>query len=468
MFGIKLHWWIFGGMILGVLLGVFIHQQHYDRIATEARVNITGVAQPPADVEQQRMRAIQAEEQRLLRTTTNLGSGVSGIATIFLNLLRMIVIPLVFSSLVVGITGLGDPHRLGRLGVRALGWYLMTSFLAIITGLMIVNLLRPGVGLHLVLPAMDERADIVPPETFWDFLISMIPANVAESAAQFDLFGVIFFAILFGIFTLMVGETVRAPVVAFFNGFFQVMMKMTMFVIALAPIGIAALIARLVALSGPEVFLSLIWYLVAVLSALGIHFFITLPLVFFLFTRRNPYRVMRAMSPALLTAFSTASSAGTLPLTIERMENGVGVSNKVASFVLPLGATVNMDGTALYECVAVIFVAQLYATITGYDLTFANQVTIVVLALLVSIGAAGIPHAGLVMMVIIFEAVGLPTAAVALLWAVDRVVDMTRTAVNIWSDSMGAATIAHHEGEIDEAVLFNPPLVEELIARDRQ
>jgi Na+/H+-dicarboxylate symporter len=285
----------------------------------------------------------------------------------------------------------------------------------------------------------------------------MVPSNIVRSAVDFDLFPIIFFALLFGIFTLLVPESSRRPIVALFNGVFEVMMKMTLFILALAPIGIAALIARLVALSGPGIFVQMIWYIVTVALGLAIHIFITLPLLFWVLTRRNPFRLMRAMSAALLTGFSTSSSSGTLPVTLERIEKGVGVSNKVSSFVLPLGATINMDGTALYEIVATIFVAQFYAAANpDFTLTLGSQLTIVILALMVSIGAAGIPSAGLVMMVIIFKAVGLPLDLVGILWAVDRVLDMCRTVANIWSDVVGATTIAHFDGEIDDSVMFRP------------
>jgi len=283
----------------------------------------------------------------------------------------------------------------------------------------------------------------------------MIPHNPIASAANFELIQVLFFVILFGCFTLSVKAEYRELIGKLANSVFEVMMKLTLGIIKLAPIGIAALIATLVATTGPELFAQLIGYFVTVLLALLVHIFVTLPALFWLITRRNPYRVMKAMLPALLTAFSTASSSGTLPVTIERVENGVGVKNSVSSFVLPIGATVNMDGTALYECVAVIFVAQLYAAANpDFTLTIASQVTIVFLALMVSIGAAGIPHAGLVMMVIIFEAIGLPTALTAVLWAVDRPLDMARTVANVWSDTLGTTAIAHKEGQLDESVLF--------------
>jgi len=230
---------------------------------------------------------------------------------------------------------------------------------------------------------------------------------------------------------------------------------MTVFVISLAPIGIAALIARIVATLGAEVFLSLGPYIATVLLALGGHLLITLPLLIRLTTGRAPYRYLRAMMPALLTGFSTASSAGTLAVTMDRVERGAGISNRVASFVLPIGATVNMDGTALYEIVSVLFVAQLHAGIDpSFTLTFGQQLLIAFLGLAVSIGAAGIPHAGLVMMVIILQAVGLPVEYTGLIWAVDRVLDMSRTAVNLASDASITLIVAHGEGEVDDAVLW--------------
>ncbi|MFU8806767.1 MAG: dicarboxylate/amino acid:cation symporter, partial [Bradymonadaceae bacterium] len=300
--------------------------------------------------------------------------------------------------------------------------------------------------------------DLPEPGSVWDMLLAVVPSNVFSSLASFDLLPVIFFSILFGIFLLLVDAKKREPVEGFFEGVFEVMMKMTLFVIALSPIGIAALIARLVATTGVEVFASLFGYALTVAGALAIHFLLVLPLLFWLITKRNPFVVMKAMSPALLTAFSTASSAGTLAITMERTEHGVGVSNRVAGFVLPLGATVNMDGTALYECVAVLFVAQLYAYMNpDFVLTFGMQLIIVALALMVSIGAAGIPHAGLVMMVIIFEAVGLPLELIALLWAVDRPLDMCRTMVNVWSDSLGATAIGLTEKDVDLSKVFIRP-----------
>ena len=447
---VKLHWWILLGITVGAVLGTFLNRSLYPEIAGAARTEIFGDIPVDAAMEATASKKIQAVEQRLFRASA-WGGAVDGVARIFLTLLKMIVIPLVFSSLLSGIVGIGDARKLGRMGGKTLGWYLCSSLLAIFTGLVLVNLIRPGVHTSLALPASAEAPSL--PESIWDLVLGMIPDNVVAAAADFELIKVLFFAILLGIFTLAVEDKYRRPVAEFFDGLFQIMMRMTGFIIALAPVGIAALIAALVAVTGPQVFKGLLGYAGTVAAGLAVHVFVSLPLLSWLFTRRNPYRVMRTMSPALFTAFSTASSSGTLPVTLERVEHGVGVSNRVSSFVLPIGATVNMDGTALYECVAVMFVAQLYAvTHPDFTLTLGSQFLIVFLALMISIGAAGIPHAGLVMMVIIFKAVGLPIELTALLWAVDRPLDMCRTVTNVWSDSLGALTVAHSEGEIDEAV----------------
>ncbi len=417
---IKLHWWIILGMSIGAALGTLVHSAY------------------PADIVE----------------TTAIYQAFKGISVIFLNLLKMIVIPLVFFSLISGMLGMGTLARLGRIGVRTFLLYITTSLLAIITGLVLVNSIRPGVGLDVAIPVEVVAREV--PGSFWDVIANMIPENVVRAAAEFDLFGVIVFALLFGGFMLALEGEKKKTMVSFVEGAFDVMMRMTGFIIALAPVGIAALIARLVSSTGLNVFLDLKWYVVTVFSALGVHLLITLPLLVFLVTRRNPYRFLRAMSPALLTGFSTASSSGTLPITLERAEHGAGISNRVASFVLPLGATINMDGTALYEIVSVLFIAQLHAGIDpSFTLSFGQQLMIVFLGLAVSIGAAGIPHAGLVMMVIILQAVGLPMEYTALIWAVDRVLDMCRTAVNIASDSCITLIVAHTEGQVDESVLWD-------------
>lgn len=442
---VGLHWWILLGVLVGALLGTVLYQMHAD----EARRAVLGAEYSRAELAQRAPEIVDRIRTDVQATGTY--RAIHGIAEIFLRLLKMIVIPLVFFSLVAGIGSMGNISRLGRIGAKTFGLYILTSLLAIITGLVIVNLLRPGVGMNIPIPVNAELKPV--PDSFWAVLLNMIPENVVASAAQFDLIGVIVFTLLFGIFLLTVDEVRRAPMTGFIEAGAEVMLRMTRFVIALAPIGIAALIARMVATTGPEIFISMLRYVVTVMLTLGVHLFLTLPLLVYLFTRRNPYRYLRTMSPALLTAFSTASSSGTLGVTMERAEKGGGVSKEITGFVLPLGATINMDGTALYEIVTVIFIAQLHASMDPtYTLTFGMQLMIVFLGLVVSIGAAGIPHAGLVMMVIILQAVGLPVAYTGLIWTVDRLLDMSRTAVNVASDSSVALIVAHGEGAVSEPV----------------
>jgi Na+/H+-dicarboxylate symporter len=415
----KLHWWIALGMLLGGLAGAWAHSVYGPEVVV----------------------------------TTGIYRAFDGIAEIFLKLLKMVVIPLVFFSLVSGMLSMGNLGRFGRIGGKTFALYILTSMLAIITGLVLVNLIRPGIGAELSIPVESVAKEV--PESFWEVILSMIPANVVGAAASFDLIGVIVFTIFFGAFLLALSDERRAPLADVIGAGSDVMMKMTVFVISLAPIGVAALIARMISSTGPGELLKLRWYVVTVFAALAFHVLVTLPTLVYLVTRRNPYRYLRAMSPALLTGFSTASSVGTLGVTMHRVEHGAGVSNRVASFVLPVGATVNMDGTALYEIVTVLFIAQVHSAIDpSFTLTFGQQILIVFLGLTVSIGAAGIPHAGLVMMVIILQAVGLPVEYTALIWTIDRPLDMCRTAVNIASDSSITLIVAETENEVDTTVLW--------------
>ncbi|MGH9380976.1 MAG: dicarboxylate/amino acid:cation symporter [Thermoanaerobaculia bacterium] len=450
---IGLHWWILAGVLAGALLGCALFFAHREG----ARQAVLGDEYTRAQVMEHAPEIQEALVQSLEQTAVY--QAFDGISRIFLNLLKMIVVPLVFFSLASGVAGIGDVSRLGRIGARTLGLYVGTSLLACVTGLAMVNLIRPGVGIDLPLPAVREPAEV--PESFWEVLVNMVPTNPVAAMADPNLgqlIGVILFTLLFGIFLLLIDKEKRDPMVGFIEAGAAVMMRMTRFIIALAPIGIAALIARMVSTTGPEIFVSMIRYVVTVLLTLGIHALVTLPLLIYLFTRRNPYRYLAAMSPALLTAFSTASSSGTLAVTMERAEKGGGVSNSIASFTLPLGSTINMDGTALYEVVSVLFIAQLHAAVDPtFTLTFGQQLLIVFLGLMVSIGAAGIPHAGLVMMVIILQAVGLPVEYTALIWTVDRFLDMCRTSVNVESDAAIALIVAHKENELDESVLFARP-----------
>ncbi|GBD88807.1 proton glutamate symport protein [bacterium BMS3Abin03] len=364
---------------------------------------------------------------------------------LFLRGLKMIIVPLILTSIISGVANIGDAKNLGRLGLKTFAYYITTSVFAIITGLILVNLLQPGVGADLGLKSKVPEITASSGD-LGEVIMRMIPTNIFDALASADMLAIIFFSILFGYYVTRVNDKYKIMLTDFFNGGFEVMMKLTHFVILFTPLGILGIVAGVVADQADNL-MSLIGslglYMLAVLIGLMFHSFVTLPLIVKLIAKSNPRKHFNAMTVPLLTAFSTSSSSATLPLTLEAVENNSGVSNKITSFVLPLGATVNMDGTALYECVAAIFIAQAY----GIQLGFLQQIIVVVTALLASIGAAGIPMAGLVMITVILSAVGLPLEGVGLILAVDRFLDMCRTTVNVWSDSCGAVTIAKSEGE---------------------
>ena len=379
------------------------------------------------------------------------------IGKVFLTLLKMVIVPLVFSSIASGVAGIGSTGRLGMMGAKTLLYYISTSLLAILTGLAIVNILKPGVGAELGLEASPGSIVTSQPGLL-DVFLKMVPENPVSAAVEGNMLQIIFFAILFGVFITRVDQRFGKPVQDLMAGLFEVMMKMTRFIIQLIPIGAFGLVGSIVARTGFAAFIPLGKYAFCVVLGLVIHACISLPLITRLVGGINPLKHVRAMGPALMTAFSSASSSATLPLTMECAEDRAGISNKTSSFVLPLGATVNMDGTALYECVAVIFIAQYYFSHgQGFALSTAQQAIVVVTALLASIGAAGIPMAGLVMMSVVLKAVGLPLEGVGLILAVDQVLDMGRTTVNVWSDSCGAAIIAASEGETGLTVFAAKP-----------
>lgn len=369
--------------------------------------------------------------------------GAKRLGDLFLRLLKMITIPLIVTSLVTGVSGLGDPARFGSMFSRTILYYVVTSILAITTGLIVVNIVQPGIGAEL--PgggeAMYGQSDSLS-GVFLGLIDNLIPTNPLNALAGGDFLSIISFSILLGIFIIYTGGESARIMSGFFKAAFDVMMKMTMAIIALAPIGVLAFMVFATATQGLEIFKTLAWYMLAVFLALMVHATVVLPLLVKFVGRRSPLEFARAMSPALMTAFSTASSNATLPLTLTSVEERAGVSNRVSSFVLPLGATVNMDGTALYEAVAVLFIAQA----TGLEMTLGTQITVALTALMASVGAAGIPHAGLVMMAIVLQAVGLPLEAQGIIIAVDRVLDMCRTSVNVWSDSCGCAVLDRFEG----------------------
>lgn len=373
-----------------------------------------------------------------------IGNWCKRIGGLFLRLLQMVSVPLIITSLASGVLGLGGASKFGRMFSTTLGYYLTTSMLAILTGLLITNIINPGLNSDLKLDLAKAQVEPVGiTETIMRQVENMIPANPFEAIANSSFLSVISFTIVFCIFALKVGGPTVARFKVLVDDGFSVMMRLTTAIIGLAPYGVFLLMVYVTATQGTKVFSALAWYMLAVVLALGVHAFVTLPLILWFVSKRNPLDFIRSMAPALLTAFSSASSNATLPLTMNNIEKRAGVSNRTSSFVLPLGATINMDGTALYEAVAVLFIGQLAM---GSDFGFTQQVAVAVTALLASVGAAGIPHAGLVMMAIVLQAVNLPIEYQGIILAVDRVLDMMRTSVNVWSDSCGATVVERFMG----------------------
>ncbi len=382
------------------------------------------------------------------------------VGTLFLNALKMIIVPLIMSSMIAGINAMGTTEGLGRLGGKTLLYYLATSLAAILTGLLFVNLVAPGMvdgeparslvgagttGLGQLQVHLENRGL----SELFNVFLSMVPPNIVAAAADGQMLGLIFFSLLFGYFMTRIDRKRGGLLAEFWQGVLDVMMAITDWVMKFAPLGVFALVAKTVAgidaSQMDTLFVSLGSFTLTVLGSLAFHVFVTLPLILYFVAGANPWRHYRAVMPALLTAFSTSSSSATLPLTMECVRDNAGVSNRTTSFVLPLGATINMDGTALYECVAAMFIAQVY----GIELGFVTQFSVVMVALLTSIGVAGVPAASLVAITIILTTIGLPTEAIGLILAVDRLLDMFRTSVNVLSDTCGAMVIARSEGERD-------------------
>lgn len=386
------------------------------------------------------------------------------IGTLFMLALKMIIVPLIFSSVVVGIAGLGKTQGFARLGAKTVAYYAMTSFVAILIGLTLVNVFKPGLREgrpnEEIARVIEANADEYSAATVGkvegqqttglksvgDIFKRMIPENVVSAFSQNNqMLALIFVSLLTGFGLLFISEASRTSLLGFFQGLNELMLLVTGWIMVTAPIGVFGLVAETVALTGLEAFGLLAKYFLVVVSALLLHLLVVLPLILRGLGRVRPMRHFAAMRNALLTAFSTASSSATLPVSMGCVRENSGVSNRVTSFVLPLGATINMDGTALYECVAVMFIAQ----VLGMELGFAQQFFVVALALLTSVGVAGVPSASLVAILIIVHNVGIPNAeaVIGFLLAVDRPLDMTRTAVNVYSDSCGAVVVARTEGE---------------------
>lgn len=369
------------------------------------------------------------------------------LGTIFLNALTLVVVPLVSSSIITGISRIGDEGGFGRLGGKMFTFYIGTSLLAILIGLFFVNVIHPGASPALLpaetaTPLHDSLAQNQG-QAFVQVLISIIPSNILAAFTRGEMLGLIFFSLLFG-FAISKIESHPASILrGFFQGIFQAMIQVTHIIMKFLPIGVFCLVAKVFMSTGLGSLKSVGLFSVTVLSGLAVFMFVGLPLLLKFIAKVSPIRHFKAMTPALVTAFSTSSSSATLPITIDCVEKRAGVSNRICSLVVPLGTSINMSGSALYECVAAMFVAQAY----GIDLSIWTQFMVVLMALITSIGVAGIPSASLVAIIVILRTIGLPPEGIGLFIAVDRLLDMCRTTVNVFSDSCCAILVARSEGE---------------------
>ena len=373
---------------------------------------------------------------------------IKWVGEIFIRALKMIAIPIVFSSLVMGVSSLGGYKDLGRLAWKTFSFYVFTTALAVLTGVILVNIVKPGIGADLNLTA-DVSNLHINALSFKDQIVSIVPDNVFSDLAKGNMLPVIFFAIFFGFFITRISSDNQKTLSSFFDAAFEVFMKMTLFIVKFTPYGVFAIVSNIVAEQQGDpaqlysIVSSLGLYTLVVWGGCLIHGGLVLPGLVYGFTRLNPYKHIKQMSVPLLTAFSTCSSGAALPLTIRDSQEKTGISNKIASFVLPLGSTINMNGTALYEGVTAIFIAQAY----GIDLSIVQQFVIVLTSVLAAIGAAGIPMAGLVMLGVVLMAVGLPMEGIGLVLAVQPICDMIRTSINVYGDTCAAVVVAHSEGE---------------------
>lgn len=363
---------------------------------------------------------------------------------LFLRLIKFVIAPLILSTLVVGVASMSDPKQLGRIGIKTIVYYLATTAIAIIIGLSVAFLINPGTGVNI---STDEtsipEAAVAEPQSAMDTFLNIVPTNPFEALATGNILQIIFFALFIGIAITMIGEK-AAPVLSFFEGFAEIMYKITGIIMRVAPFGILGLMAPVVGEYGLSVLLPLLKVVLAVYIACIVHALVVYSIAVKTMGKLSPITFFKGIFPAALVAFSTASSAGTLPVTIKNTTENLGVPKRIASFVLPLGATINMDGTAIYQGVAVVFIAQFF----DLHLTFMQLLTVVLTTVLASIGTAGVPGAGMIMLAMVLNSVNMPLEGIALIAGIDRVLDMMRTSVNIVGDASAAVIVAGSEREI--------------------
>lgn len=371
---------------------------------------------------------------------------------LFLNLIKMIIVPLVLSSLVIGAASMGDMKKLGRVGGKTLSYYLLTTAVAVFIGLLLGNIFQPGIGIEMDVDTSAVEAAEAP--SIAKTLVNMVPSNPIQAMVDANMLQIIVFALFLGVAITAVGEKGKS-LYNFFDSLAEVMYKVTAFVMNFAPIGVFSLITPVVATNGPSVLLPLLKVIIAVYLGCILHSLITYSTTVKIFGKMSPKKFFKAVLSPATVAFSTSSSSGTLPVSMKTAQEDLGVSESISSFVLPLGATINMDGTALYQGVCALFVAQIY----GLDLTISQQLTIILTATLASIGTAGVPGAGFIMLTMVLQSVGLPLEGSALIAGIDRILDMARTSINVVGDLSASVVIAATEGELEnpEAPNYKKP-----------
>lgn len=359
----------------------------------------------------------------------------------FIRLMQMLVVPLVFFSLVTGAMSMGDTKKLGKIGVKTLVFYLFTTALAITLALLLASFIKPGVGIDLSKVSQAVQADPAKAVSIKDTVLNLIPTNPIQAMAEGNMLQIIFFALLVGIILANLGEKAH-NVANIFEEFNDIMMDMTMIVMKFAPIGVFALITKTFATLGLSAIFSMLKYMLTVVLGLGLQLFLVYMVLLTIFAKANPFKFLKKFFPVLGFAFSTSSSNATVPMNINKLEE-LGVSRKISSFTIPLGATINMDGTAIMQGVAVVFAANAY----GMQLTPQNFLTVIAAATLASVGTAGIPSVGLITLSMVFNSIGLPISAIAMIMGIDRILDMIRTAINITGDAVCTVIVANSSGE---------------------
>lgn len=365
--------------------------------------------------------------------------------TLFLNMIKLVIVPLVFSSLVVGACGMEDVRKLGRIGGKTIAYYMLTTAFAVTIGLILANVTNVGGGFSI---PTDAKVEIAEAPKVIDTLLNIIPSNPLKALVDGNMLQIIAFALIIGAGIVGIGEKGKV-LFNFFDAFAEVMYKIITVIMQFAPIGVFALITPVVAVNGPAVLLPLLKLIIVVYAGCILHAALTYSTTVSIFAKVNPVKFFRGIAPAMVFSFTTASSSGTLPITMKSAQENLGVSKPIASFVLPLGATINMDGTAIYQGICAFFIAQVY----GVDLPISAQLTIILTATLASIGTAGVPGAGMIMLGMVLQSVGLPIEGIALIAGVDRVLDMMRTCINVTGDAACATIVAATEGELDRSLL---------------